>query len=971
MPIHPGFPADLGAFCITDVGSTTTKARLFLREGTGWRVEHAESPTTVERPHEDVTVGVQRALAALEIQSSRRLWADDRPAVPYLSTSSAGGGLAMVVTGLVTSITSRSAERVALGAGAIVLDTLAMDDGRTPYGKVQALETLRPDIVLLAGGFDGENISGPVFLAEMLNEAALRPKLSTATKLPVIYAGNAQAASFVLETLSQRFAVSVVDNLRPGADRENLGPAHDAIHKTFMEHVMSQAPGYPTLLDWVAAPVLPTPSAFGAMLALASQTETSRILAIDIGGATTDVFTAKHGVVQRTVSANLGMSYSILHVLRRVGVEAICALLDPPMDPGEVVDRIGGKLLHPTRLPATEDEARVERAVAALAIREAVRDHLQVLRGVSLDRSSEELRIRSVLGGAEDAGAKDEASVRSPSLKPESLRGYSLVIGSGGILSHAQPGVAARILVEGLQPDDRVELAVDRGFVIPHLGALASVQPDLAVELFRSVALERLGTAKKSRETGWDRRTKRWSGKEESTVKKSRVGVEGSSEGVPPTVDTAGTVAGQPSAISAAIVGATSETMANAIAGATPGTITNAIAGATPGTMTHAITGSTTDTTLSSTDYRPVLIRLRRELIIAGDVRVRAGETVHSETVVARCTRLFPRPFFLKPASALQCAPEEVASSLLKTRGDLIEAGTLLARRKTGSFSSKEFHSTVTGTIERILPDGTVVVRERPEMAQEAWLVDAARDLGFPAKRLAPYLRCHPGQEVEKGQWLAAEVGRGVPRVSCSPGRGRIEAIDAVKGTIRIHPLREELQVTAWLPGLVVEVTSRGALIEGAGIELAGAWGSGHETAGTLVFGDSPTRGDGRRVPGTGGVSRGTPGPIVVHDGSVTRAQLVAWAEGGVAGVIAASARLCELLDWAPPYPLVLTEGFGARRFPVGVRTVLAAHAGGWTLLDGTTEIRVGVRRPRIILVTEVRDAEAIPPTNPVPPDRG
>jgi uncharacterized protein (TIGR01319 family) len=908
------WPVDLQVFCITDVGSTTTKARLFLREETGWRVEHAESATTVEQPYEDVTVGVQRVFEALEMQTGRRLWSEGRPAVPYVSTSSAGGGLAMVVTGLVTSITSRSAERVALGAGAIVLDVLAMDDGRTPYGKVSALETLRPDIVLLAGGFDGENISGPVFLAEMLNEAALRPKLSAATKLPVIYAGNAQAASFVLETLTERFAVSVVDNLRPGADRENLGPAHDAIHETFMDHVMSQAPGYPALLGWVAAPVLPTPSAFGAMLALASQTEKSRILAIDIGGATTDVFTAEHGVVQRTVSANLGMSYSILHVLRRVGVEAVCALLDPPMDPGELVDRIGGKLLHPTHLPATEDDARVERAVAALAIREAVRDHLQVLRGVSLDRGSEDLKIRSVLGGGEKTGTKDNVSARRPSLKPEPLRGYNLVIGSGGILSHARPGVAAHILVEGLQPDDRVELAVDRGFVFPHLGVLASVQPDLAVELFRSVALERLGTAKESRQSGSDPRTKRSSG-EDLAARQSESGAKAMSEEMPPNGSTAGLVNDEPSAISA-------------------------------------------DTTISSLDCRSMLIRIRRELIIPGEVQVHAGQAVQSETVVARCTRLFPRPFFLRPASMLQCAPEETASFLLKKPGDLLEAGALLARRKTGSFSSKEFHSTVAGTIERILPDGTVVVRERPEMAQEAWLVDAARDLGIPAKKLAPYLRCHLGQEVEKGQWLAAEVGRGIPRISCSPGRGRVEAIDTAKGTIRIHPLREELQVTAWLPGSVVEVTSRGALIEGAGLELAGAWGTGQETAGPLVFGDPPAKGKSRPASGAGDAARIAPGPIVAHDASVTRDQLVAWEGNGIAGVIAAGAGLSELLDWAPPYPLVLTEGFGTRRFSHSMRTVLAAHAGSWTLLDGTTEIRVGVRRPRIILVADARNAE-------------
>ena len=83
----------------------------------------------------------------------------DRPAVPLHATSSAGGGLAMVVTGLVKKVTSRSAELAALGAGAVLLDTVALDDGRVPWRKVEALRRVRPDLLLFAGGFDGAAIS--------------------------------------------------------------------------------------------------------------------------------------------------------------------------------------------------------------------------------------------------------------------------------------------------------------------------------------------------------------------------------------------------------------------------------------------------------------------------------------------------------------------------------------------------------------------------------------------------------------------------------------------------------------------------------------------------------------------------------------------------------------------------------------------------------------------------------------------
>ena len=93
----PKFPRTPTEFCITDVGSTTTKAILFRKEER-WRFFRTEAPTTVELPHEAVTVGVARALRGLGRETGAVLLEDGAPTVPFLSTSSAGGGLAMVVS---------------------------------------------------------------------------------------------------------------------------------------------------------------------------------------------------------------------------------------------------------------------------------------------------------------------------------------------------------------------------------------------------------------------------------------------------------------------------------------------------------------------------------------------------------------------------------------------------------------------------------------------------------------------------------------------------------------------------------------------------------------------------------------------------------------------------------------------------------------------------------------------------------
>ncbi|MCW3978152.1 MAG: glutamate mutase L, partial [Candidatus Bathyarchaeota archaeon] len=148
----------------TDVGSTTTKARFFHRKDGEWRFLVAgEAPTTVEAPYEDVTMGVRNAVREVEELTGHRILSPDGSGIVvpydgksgvdlYCTTSSAGGGLQMMVSGLILSMTAESANRAALGAGAIVMDVIARDDGRQIYQKIQRIRSLRPDMILLAGG---------------------------------------------------------------------------------------------------------------------------------------------------------------------------------------------------------------------------------------------------------------------------------------------------------------------------------------------------------------------------------------------------------------------------------------------------------------------------------------------------------------------------------------------------------------------------------------------------------------------------------------------------------------------------------------------------------------------------------------------------------------------------------------------------------------------------------------------------
>ena len=77
----------------------------------------------------------------------------------------------MMVFGVVKAMTGESAQRAALGAGAIVMDVIAANDGRLPHEKIKRIRQLRPDMILLSGGIDGGTTAHVAELAELLSAA--------------------------------------------------------------------------------------------------------------------------------------------------------------------------------------------------------------------------------------------------------------------------------------------------------------------------------------------------------------------------------------------------------------------------------------------------------------------------------------------------------------------------------------------------------------------------------------------------------------------------------------------------------------------------------------------------------------------------------------------------------------------------------------------------------------------------------
>ena len=480
----------------TDCGSTTTKAILIEKIGGEYRQTYrGEAPTTVEAPVEDVTVGVINAITEVQEIAGRKLLnnnqiikspTNDEGVDLYISTSSAGGGLQMMVAGAVRNLTAESAERAALGAGAIVMDVIASNDKRLPHEKIDQIRQLRPDMLLLSGGVDGGTVTHVAELAEIVAAANPKPRLGVSYQMPVIFAGNKDATDVVREKLGSRMSLEVVDNLRPTMERENLMPTRLRIQDQFLEHVMMHAPGYKKLIEWTDTEIMPTPGAVGAIIQTIAEQNRIQVVGVDIGGATTDVFSVfqnqtGESVFNRTVSANLGMSYSISNVLTETGMGNILRWLPFEINLADLQNRIKNKMIRPTTIPQLLEELIIEHAIAREALRLAFEQHKKLaveLKGVQQQRTISEAFAQTETGNT-----------------LVNMFDLSLIVGSGGVLSHAPRRQQSMLMmIDSFLPEGITQLAVDSIFMMPQLGVLSQVNKEAATQVFNRDCLIHLGT---------------------------------------------------------------------------------------------------------------------------------------------------------------------------------------------------------------------------------------------------------------------------------------------------------------------------------------------------------------------------------------------------------------------------------------------------------------------------------------------
>ena len=352
-----------------DIGTISTRAILFdVVEGRYRFLGAGTSPTTANAPVGDISEGVRLALDRLEEVTGRRLIGPDGqlaiPALPdgtgvdaCVATVSVGPPIRVVAIGLLEDISTESARNLATTTYAEVVETFSLNDKRMTAARLDTLLSLRPDLVVVAGGAEGGATESVINLLESVGLACyilpkdLRPE--------VLFAGNSALIKPVKETLAGLASLHIAPNVRPSLDIEQLTPAQPALSQVFRQVRARQMRGIAEIDRWTGNRLTPAATAFGRTIRFISKeyAHTHKgVLGIDVGASSTTVAAGFLGDLTLSIHTQLGLGLNLPQMLRLCKLEDIQRWLPIEIPNHELLDYMHNKAAYPGSLPASPTE---------------------------------------------------------------------------------------------------------------------------------------------------------------------------------------------------------------------------------------------------------------------------------------------------------------------------------------------------------------------------------------------------------------------------------------------------------------------------------------------------------------------------------------------------------------------------------------------------------------------------------------
>lgn len=446
---------------LVDFGSTFTKVTYvdFKTE----TMLSAQSYSTVDS---DIKIGYQKALELLKEKANKPLTFDK-----IIACSSAAGGLKMAAIGLVPELTVEAAKRACMGAGAKVDLVFSHKLIQADLKRIKEKDI---DIILLSGGTDGGHQESIMHNAKMLYDSDL--------DIPIIYAGNRDLQDEIKTLFSSKSEMLYVcDNVMKKINQLSFDSAKQAIREVFLKRIV-MAKGIKSIESEIDEIISPTPESVlnaATLLSLGTDEEAGlgELMLVDIGGATTDIYSMAYGTPKRveivmkgleepyskrTVEGDFGMRYSAIGVVDSFSEKERNTYLKENID---LVHEAQKRHDNPDYLPISHKDEMIDFILAKQAVKESVKRHVG-----HIEPYYTSMGMMYYQTG-------------------KNLHDVDLVIGTGGVIINSQK--KWQILEETVSESEldlrpkKPKFAIDEDYILSAMGLLATIDKNLALRLMK------------------------------------------------------------------------------------------------------------------------------------------------------------------------------------------------------------------------------------------------------------------------------------------------------------------------------------------------------------------------------------------------------------------------------------------------------------------------------------------------------
>lgn len=469
-------PQASNSFVAIEVGSVNTRAQFFdAVEGRYRFVAGGEAPSTSGAPAHDLNLGVLEALTQLQSIIGRQIVNERGLMVAkgnselgvnaVTATFSGGPALKIVTVGLLDAVSLQSVNNLVNSAYAKVVESLSLNDRRTPESIIDAICNNLPDLIVVAGG---TNRGASRSVIRLANYLALALKLIPERSRPeILFVGNENLQEEIQGLLGPLTKVHLTANIRPSLDLENLGPAEAALSSIYFGIQGRKLGGLQQLNGLTGNNLMTSAHAFGrAVRFLSTVIDAPKgMLGIDLGASSTTVAAAFSGELRMRVFSDLGMGRGLSGMIAETHLQQIMRWLALDLDENRVLDYLYNKPLFPFTLPASEDEMAIEMAAARQVMRLAVGKSLPLFPANAI----------YPLAGT--------------------VPWFDRILVSGSTLGrNPRPELSLMMTIDAIQPVGIATIILDQNNLATTIGAGAGIDPLMAVQVLESNAFLNLGT---------------------------------------------------------------------------------------------------------------------------------------------------------------------------------------------------------------------------------------------------------------------------------------------------------------------------------------------------------------------------------------------------------------------------------------------------------------------------------------------